>query len=58
MAGVYADSFLTIVASGSEDDATGCFPTQAVRINYPAVSPDVRSVGVFQLIANATPVLF
>jgi hypothetical protein len=58
MARVYANSFLTIAASGSEDDATGCFPSLDIRMNQQLASLDGQSLGKSGVYANVAPVLF
>jgi hypothetical protein len=57
MSSVYTDSYLTISAIHSEDDAGGCFPSLARRDKekpFPFVSPDVICTGR-PTIANAVP---
>lgn len=45
MGDVYAGSYLTVAALGSQDDSTGCFPDASTRYSEPFVSVDVRSTG-------------
>ena len=45
MADVYAKSYLTIAASSSSDDSSGCFPSMTTRFNTPHLSPEAESLG-------------
>jgi hypothetical protein len=56
MGEVYANSYLTISALSSENDAGGCFPGLGNRLEKPHVSADARFTGR-RCIANATPLI-
>lgn len=45
MAGVYANAYVTIAASASEDDSTGVFPTPQAKSEVTLASPDAMSLG-------------
>lgn len=45
MGAVYANAYLTIAASASEDDSSGCFPDPNTRYEDYFVSADVQSTG-------------
>ena len=53
---VYANAYLTISASSSTDDASGCFPTDEARKAISFVSSDGESLGR-PAIANAAPLM-
>jgi hypothetical protein len=46
MGSVYANAFLTIAASSSTDDASGCCPSLETRQNLPHMSPDAISMQI------------
>jgi hypothetical protein len=45
MGAVYANAYLTVAASASKDDSSGCFPDPTVRFADYFVSADVKSTG-------------
>ena len=53
---VYANAYLTISASSSKDDASGCFPTDEARKAISFVSSDGESLGR-PAIPNAAPLM-
>ncbi|KAL5326255.1 hypothetical protein ACEPPN_007393 [Leptodophora sp. 'Broadleaf-Isolate-01'] len=57
MGDVYANSYLTIAASSSTDDSSGCFPSQDDRCSMSHISSDNRSLGRPTL-ANAAPMIY
>lgn len=57
MAGVYANAYLTIAASFSEDDSSGCFPPWSLRSTLDGVSADVQSHAMPPIYAYAAPLL-
>jgi hypothetical protein len=56
MAGVYANSFLTIAASSSTDSFGGCFPSWSSRSSLAHISPHSASLGRTNPV-NAAPVV-
>ncbi|KAH8666791.1 heterokaryon incompatibility protein-domain-containing protein [Xylariales sp. PMI_506] len=57
MADVYANAYLTIAASFSEDDSSGCFPPWSVRAKSDGVSTDIQSHGFPPIYAHASPLI-
>ena len=57
MAAVYENCHLCIAADASNDDSSGCFPSQQSRMDCLYVSPDVLSTGRRPMYANAAPVM-
>ncbi|KIM99406.1 hypothetical protein OIDMADRAFT_56541 [Oidiodendron maius Zn] len=57
MASVYHSAYLTIAASFSEDDSSGCFPPWSLRSKSARISSDIQSHGMGPITANATPLL-
>jgi hypothetical protein len=54
---LYLNAYLTIAASFSEDDSSGCFPPWSLRAKSACISPDVQSHGMRPIRANAAPLL-
>lgn len=57
MANIYANSYLTIAASSSEDSGGGCFPSWKKRSQTPHLSPETKSSGM-PFIGDAAPVRY